>query len=102
MSDYINKPNNGSLWTEKSKKSTNSPDVKGKFKVKLSDLDVVNENGEQVAEMKLSGWRKKAKNGDTYISLSLNTYKKDEASSDQPFNDDKKETNYETKDDIPF
>jgi len=37
---YEIKPNSGSLWTAKSKKSAKSPDITGKLKVVMSDLDV--------------------------------------------------------------
>lgn len=80
---YELKPNSGSLWTAKSKKSAKSPDITGKFKVVMSDLDVetdYDERGNQikVAVMKLSAWRKTTKEGDKFLSLSLNTYKSEE------------------------
>jgi hypothetical protein len=80
---YEIKPNSGSLWTAKSKKSAKSPDITGKLKVVMSDLDVetdYDERGNQikVAVMKLSAWRKTTKEGDKFLSLSLNTYKSEE------------------------
>lgn len=98
--EFEHKVNNGSLWTEKSKKSANSPDVKGKLKVKISDIDIVNENGEEVAILKISGWRKKTKTGDTFLSISLNTYKGDENG-----NNDRKQTASQgsnSDSDVPF
>ena len=80
---YELKPNSGSLWTAKSKKSAKSPDITGKLKVVMSDLDVETDYDErgnriEIAIMKLSAWRKTTKEGDKFLSLSLNTYKSEE------------------------
>ena len=71
---YEMKPNSGSLWTAKSKKSAKSPDITGKLKVVMSDLDVetdYDERGNQikVAVMKLSAWRKTTKEEISFFLL---------------------------------
>ena len=77
--DFKNKPNNGSLWTQTAKKKPTSPDVTGKLKIKISDINIVTEQDEEgneieVAEIKISGWRKTTKTGKKFLSISLNTY----------------------------
>tara|TARA_R110000851_G_scaffold48347_3_gene116925 strand:+ start:206 stop:496 length:291 start_codon:yes stop_codon:yes gene_type:complete len=73
---YEDKPNTGVLFVKKIKNSDASPDFDGNFSVKVSDLEVV--DGE--ATFKLSGWKKKSKAGNTYISLAVNFWKPDEES----------------------
>ena len=73
---YEDKPNTGVLFVKKIKNSDASPDFDGNFSVKVSDLDVV--DGE--ATFNLSGWKKKSKAGNTYISLAINFWKPDEES----------------------
>ena len=76
----------------------------------MSDLDVetdYDERGNQikVAVMKLSAWRKTTKEGDKFLSLSLNTYKSEEekAKSNNTANQDSDEIKSEKIDpDIPF
>jgi len=61
---YEQKDGNGVLFTN-SYKEGNQPDMKGNIKI----------NGEI---LKLSGWKKQTKNGDEFISLAVDTYKKED------------------------
>lgn len=66
MSDYEQKPNYGSLFAVKVKKTPNSPDYRGDIVIDLKDFKVVN-NKVTVA---LGGWKKVgAKSNKTYLSL---------------------------------
>jgi uncharacterized protein (DUF736 family) len=55
---YEMNDNSGSLFRENEKKSEKSPDYSGKIKI----------NGK---ELRLAGWIKQTKSGDTYLSLSV-------------------------------
>ena len=89
--------NSGAVFKNQIKNKPTSPDYSGSFIVKMDDLKVenhVDEHGNemQIAEMKFSGWKKESKKGSTFISLSLNTYEKEntkpqkiEESNDDPF-----------------
>jgi hypothetical protein len=55
---YEMKDDTGSLFREKDKKSDKSPDYTGKVKI----------NGK---ELRLAGWIKQTKGGDTYLSLAV-------------------------------
>ena len=57
----------------KAKKTPKSPDYWGTIAINLKDLtNVKTENGLTV--VKLSGWKKVAKNGKTYLSLAVDRY----------------------------
>lgn len=73
MSDYEVKPDTGSLFATQSKKTPKSPDYWGTIAINMKDLtNVKTENGLTV--VKLSGWKKVAKNGKTYLSLAVDRY----------------------------
>jgi hypothetical protein len=73
MSDYEAKPDTGSLFATQSKKTPKSPDYWGTIAINMKDLtNVKTENGLTV--VKLSGWKKVAKNGKTYLSLAVDRY----------------------------
>jgi hypothetical protein len=73
MSDYETKPDTGSLFATQSKKTPKSPDYWGTVAINLKDLtNVKTENGLTV--VKLSGWKKVAKNGKTYLSLAVDRW----------------------------
>jgi len=73
MSDYEAKPDTGSLFATQSKKTPKSPDYWGTIAINMKDLtNVKTENGLTV--VKLSGWKKVAKTGKTYLSLAVDRY----------------------------
>jgi|TARA_R100001086_G_scaffold183675_1_gene102481 uncharacterized protein (DUF736 family) len=71
--------NSGAIFKNTIKNKAKSPDYNGDFTVKMDDIKVENThdndgNEVQVAKLKFSGWKKTTKKGQTFISLSLNTY----------------------------
>ena len=67
------KPNTGTLNASKVKKSSDSPDYFGEFKIDLSTVEIENNQ----ATFKLSGWKKQSRSGGTYLSLAVNIWKPD-------------------------
>ena len=65
--------NSGSLFVNKVKKQPLSPDYQGELLINVSDLEIV--DGQ--AKLKLSGWKKTAPSGMTYLSLAFDTWKPD-------------------------
>lgn len=74
MSDYQQRDNSGSLFTNKRKERETHPDFTGKLKIGLDLLEAIH-SGEEV---QISGWKKKTKNGDTWLSLSVQAVRKKE------------------------
>ena len=73
MSDYQAKPDTGSLFATQSKKTPKSPDYFGTISINLKDLtNLKTEDGLTV--IRLSGWKKVAKNGKTFLSLAVDRY----------------------------
>ena len=66
-------PDSGSLRATQSKKTPKSPDYFGTISINLKDLtNIKTEDGLTV--IKLSGWKKVAKNGKTFLSLAVDRY----------------------------
>jgi hypothetical protein len=89
---YEDNPNFGSLHATKVKQNPKEPDYFGSIKIDLGTVDIEN----NVATVKLGGWKKESKNGKTYLSLRVNTWKGDGKQQSKPAN-----TGIED-DDIPF
>jgi hypothetical protein len=71
--DYQAKPDSGSLFATQSKKTPKSPDYFGTFHINLKDLtNIKTEDGLTV--IKISGWKKVAKNGKTFLSLAVDRF----------------------------
>ena len=71
--DFQAKPDTGSMFATQSKKTPKSPDYFGTFHINLKDLtNIKTEDGLTV--IKISGWKKVAKNGKTYLSLAVDRY----------------------------
>lgn len=64
---YEQKPNTGTLFVSKTKKSEKSPDFYGDILVRLSDFDL---SGDTV-KIRISGWKKQARNGSNLLSLAI-------------------------------
>jgi hypothetical protein len=69
------KNNSGLLFASKTKTSQASADYWGEFKLDLSTVDVV----DGVVKFKISGWKKKGVSGTPYLSLAVNNWKPDSA-----------------------
>ena len=71
--EYQAKPDSGSLFATQSKKTPKSPDYFGSFHINLKDLtNIKTEDGLTV--IKISGWKKVAKNGKTFLSLAVDRF----------------------------
>lgn len=73
MSDFEQRPDSGRLMATQSKKHEKAPDYWGEIAINLKDLTKIEVvNGLHV--VKLSGWKRKTKNGVTYLSLSVDRF----------------------------
>lgn len=75
MSDkeYTEYPDSGSLKASAVKKSESSPDYWGTIAIDLSNTTAV-KVVDGLSVFKISGWKKRNKEGQTYLSLSINRY----------------------------
>lgn len=66
-------PDNGNLRASKTKRTEMSPDYYGVISIDLENLsNIKKENGLTI--VKLSGWKKKDKSGNTYLSIAVDRY----------------------------
>ena len=73
MSDYQAKPDTGSMFATQTKKTPKSPDYFGTIHLNMKDLtNIKTEDGLTV--VKISGWKKVAKNGKTFLSLAVDRF----------------------------
>jgi len=93
---YEVKPNTGSLRKSETKKTQESPDYYGSFKLDLNSLEVIG----NTVEFKLSGWKSVDKSGKSYLSLKLNNWKPDQEQS--PKTNNVQPQHQEQDDDVPF
>lgn len=75
-SDYQQRDNSGSLFINQRKEKEQHPDFTGKIKIGADLLDKIKEG----QELQISGWKKKTKNGDIWLSLSVQAVRKKEES----------------------
>lgn len=73
-SDFQQRDNSGSLFINQRKEKETHPDFTGKLKIGADLLEAIR-SGEEV---QISGWKKKTKNGDTWLSLSVQAVRKKE------------------------
>ena len=67
MPDFIHKPGNGSLWKNDYKTEEKHPDMKGKMTT------------DEGVEKQIAGWWKENRNGDKYLSITVqDMFTKDE------------------------
>ena len=69
----MNKKDSGVLFSAKVKKHEKSPDFNGNISIDVNDLTAV-EKGDGFLTFKLSGWKKKDSNGNTYLSISVSRF----------------------------
>ena len=73
MEQFKPYPDSGSLNASVSKRSEKSPDYFGELTINLKDMTNIRiEDGLHI--VKLNGWKKVAKSGKTYLSLSVNRF----------------------------
>jgi hypothetical protein len=101
MEQFKQRPDSGTLNATQSKYKENSPDYFGEIALNLSDMTNIRiEDGLHI--IKLSGWKKIAKSGKTYLSLGVKRKEYEEQAS-APVAQPKQEPKQEISDDeIPF
>lgn len=73
MSTFEQKPDSGRLMATQSKKHEKAPDYWGEIAINLKDMTKIKvENGLTI--VKLSGWKRKSKTGQVYLSLAVDRY----------------------------
>ena len=98
MDQFKPYPDGGSLNATQSKYNEKSPDYFGEIALNLSDMTNIRvENGLHI--VKLSGWKKVAKSGKTYLSLGVKRKEFEEQGATPPPAQPKAEL---SDDDIPF
>lgn len=63
-------PNSGALFSSKTKKKPSHPDYYGSFTLDMRTVKVE----DNMVTFKLSGWKKIAKTGSTFLSLQVDNY----------------------------
>lgn len=89
---YEVKPNTGSLRKSEMKKTQESPDYYGSFKLDLKSVEIV----DNTVEFKLSGWKSVDKSGRSYLSLKANLWKPEQEQAPQA---PRQQPRYEEQDD---
>lgn len=73
MEQFETKKDSGRLMATQSKKNEQSPDYWGEIAIDIKNMtNVTMQNGLYV--IKLSGWKRKSKAGQTYLSMAVNRY----------------------------
>ena len=76
MNDFQVKPNTGSMFLSKNKKHEKAPDFYGSISIDKDLLiELVKNRTSELIEIKLDAWKKTTKNGDPWLSMSINTWK---------------------------
>jgi hypothetical protein len=71
-------PNTGMLMPSTVRKSEKSPDFWGELKLDRAYLkDLINNIDGDVIPVKLSAWKRESKAGNRFLSLAVDTYKKE-------------------------
>ena len=86
MNDYVQKPNMGSMFLSKNKKSEKAPDFYGSIHIDKDLLiELVKNRTSELIEIKLDAWKKATKDGKPWLSMSIDTYKKQEVQDKDPW-----------------
>ena len=94
MNTFTPNPNSGSLFNVKEKRNPNWPDIRGEIFISRDLLDSVMKQDGDLVKIAVSAWRKEAKSGIKYLSLSVSEpYEKKEESKQETSVDDE---------DVPF
>lgn len=92
---WEDRPNTGSLFHQSDKKSDKAPDYTGNVLIGEEVLDHIRKSGGSV-KLRLAGWKKQAKSGTVYLSLSVSLDTPKQAPK-KPYNNRSKES-----DDAPW
>lgn len=86
MNDFVQKPNKGSMFLNKWKKGDSHPDFKGTIYVDKDLLvDMIKNRNSELIEIKIDAWKKATKDGKPWLSLSVDTYKKEQTPEKDPW-----------------
>lgn len=86
MNDFVQKPNMGSMFLSKNKKTEKAPDFYGSIHIDKDLLiELVKNRNSELIEVKLSAWKRSTKNGDPWLSLAVDTFKKQETKEKDPW-----------------
>lgn len=86
MNDFVQKPNMGSMFLSKNKKTEKAPDFYGSIHIDKDLLiELVKNRNSELIEVKLSAWKRATKNGDPWLSLAVDTFKKQETKEKDPW-----------------
>jgi len=77
-------PNTGALWPNKYKKTDKHPDLRGAISIERAILKELLSSGEDEIKINLSGWKRETRNGDEFLSLAFDAYKKEEETKAKP------------------
>lgn len=88
------RPDSGALLAVKVKKSEKSPDYFGEIVVDLSNMTKIEKDG-NVYTIKLSGWKRRSKSGEVFLSLAVDRWVPKNAQAPKAKSDDFDE-------DVPF
>ena len=81
MTGYTQKPNKGSIFVNKYKKHEKAPDFRGSVFVDKDYLqNLIDNRNDVLIEIKLDAWKGVTKDNQPWLSLSVDTYKKQEDS----------------------
>lgn len=96
---YVFKPiaDNGNLRASKTKRTEMSPDYYGIISLDLNNLTNIKEQ-DGLTIVKLSGWKKKDKSGNVYLSIAVDRY----IPKDQSAPSKKVGASDDMNDDVPF
>ena len=76
MNDFVQKPNMGSMFLSKQKKTEKSPDFYGSIHIDKDLLiELVKNRNSELIEIKINGWKAQSQAGNHYLSLKVNTWK---------------------------
>ena len=68
-------PNTGALFTSTNKRNDRAPDMFGDIKIEVELLkQLMSKQEDGIVTIKLDGWKKKDKQGKTYLSLAVNRF----------------------------
>lgn len=95
--EFTEYPDSGSLKASAVKKSESSPDYWGTIAIDLSNTTAV-KVVDGLSVFKISGWKKRNKEGQTYLSLSINRYVPEH----NAVSERKLSSSFGQDDDIPF
>lgn len=85
--EYKPYPDSGTLRASKTKKGAKSPDYFGDLAIDLKDLEGI-QTIDGLTCVRLSGWKKQDKSGNTFLSLSINRRQQDSDAPKRKHEDD--------------